>query len=61
MRAYTKEFKKLLEERDRKYTIKRLTKRKALKKMKSEAKIPSPPSSQEEDFMLEWNVRKRNF
>ena len=53
MRAYTKEFKKLLEERDRKYTIKRLTKRKALKKMKSEVKIPSPPSSQEEDFMLE--------
>lgn len=44
-RAYIRELKKVLEERERKETIKRLLHKKALTKKKLEVKILSPSSS----------------
>ena len=50
-RAYIRELKKVLEERERKETIKRLFHKKALTKKKLEVKILSPSSRLEDELM----------
>ena len=51
-----RELKKVLEERERKETIKRLLHKKALTKKWLEVKILSPSSSLEDELMPKWNA-----
>ena len=54
-RSFKAELKKVMDDRERKETVKRITRSNAFNKQTSPLKIPSPPSSQE-DTDMNWDI-----